>query len=1069
MIKILFILLLTTMITVQGIVPVKKNKGLKKTTADAPDDPLISRARAYLDKGKLKIAVHNFGRFCGVSVPAGLWGNFTYIPDIDLIVGIPGKDKNGNPYPWAVGKKEMYLVKEGIFRTFGSDTTYWGPTVSESWMDRTYPNFNRGDWESREKSQIYLHHPLATAGKYYGEQGLYTYPEDQYPLIATSDIPDTWPLQTDAQGNEVNVWPGPYAIDPADTTGQTQLEGVFVSDQDIYFEFDDRFATRDIDTTQGYAIGIRAKVSGYSYSASISEDIIFFRMYLYNISDEIYPGTGGYTYEGVYAGFYFDGDAYNTDILGYRYDDSNLNDMMGYNANLDYGYIYDKFNGAKHVVAMSIYDEDLAYAAVKLLETPYATDPLDLDGDGIDDILPGDPLGLTGWHWFDWYFRPGAADQPPNGYSGDGKTPYRPNKEEIQYKILAGDTTNLDAYDRTHYFHPVKYDVGGEIVDGPLNPRFDSIEGLELEFPDGLDCVFIMSSGPFTIAPGDSVPFSFAVIMGADTADLRVNAEIAQLMYDNNYQGARAPKAPKVYAKEEDEKVTLYWDVASVNDVDIITGYKDFEGFRVYKSTDNGKTWGEAMYNEETRTIYWKPIAQFDLINDIQGFDRIAPHRFLGDNSGLVFKFEDTDVTNGTEYLYAVCAYDRGFIPGDPLTDPDNVGESKNLTFEIPSMENLLANSTVLDHIIKAIPHRSAGNTTLKDLEVRKTEGTVGTGKFEVEVISPPDISGHEYEVLFDCDYSDPEETIIVPGSQRFSVIDKALGDTLIKDSKDYAVLDKSQPENIPIFDGLRLYIEMTDDIVILDEDLKWTPESKCDYRFIKPILRKKTRSDYKIHFVEEDEEIAYKYNSRTHVFEERFKIPFEIINTVTGVKGKVVANSGDRFESGQDFSLYDFNIPEDAWGDTVLTLTRFSFEWTSENIDWQPGDEFLIPIRKPFERGDAFLINTENVFQEEEVNENNISKVKVVPNPYIVHAQWETDDFVRKIQFTNLPAKCKVHIFTVAGEKVITLEHNSTYDGSLDWDLLSINRQDVAPGLYVFVVEADNGQTYTGKFVIIK
>ena len=70
------------------------------------------------------------------------------------MVGVPGKDDEGNPYPWAVGKKDMYIIKDNELRSFGSDETYWGPTVSESWMDRTYPNYNRTDWESRAESQI---------------------------------------------------------------------------------------------------------------------------------------------------------------------------------------------------------------------------------------------------------------------------------------------------------------------------------------------------------------------------------------------------------------------------------------------------------------------------------------------------------------------------------------------------------------------------------------------------------------------------------------------------------------------------------------------------------------------------------------------------------------------------------------------------------------------------------------------------------------------------------------------------------------------------------------------------
>ncbi len=1048
---------LLLMIFVIQAAEIPKNKALRK---NAIDDPLLNRARAYLDKGKLKIAVENYGIFSGTHNPQGLWGDFQYISNLSLVVGVPGKDKDGNPYPWAVGPKEQFIVKTQQFQVFGTDTTYWGPTVSESWFDRT-PNLNRTDWEAVEDSRIRLHNPLATAGEYYGKLGLYTDPEDQYPLLATSDIPETWP-GTD----EERHWPGPWAIDPADPEGKKQLPGVFVSDQDIYFEFDDRLATRDIDPNQGYPIGIKAKVSGYSYGASISEDIIFFRMTLINESQ--------YNYEGMYAGFYFDVDAYNRLANGSYVGRTNDDDMMGYNLDWNFGYIYDLDGDHTNPY---VGDKKLAYTAVKLLETPTATEDIDLDGDGKTDVFKGDKLGLTSWHWFDWYFRPGARDvHPTQGpWSGDGQTPVADNKEEIQYKILAGDTSNLSKYDSTYYFHPLRTEVGY----GRLNPRFDSVEGLLYEYPEGLDCVFIMGSGPFSMAPGDSVPFSFAIIMGEDEKDLEANALIAQLMYDNNYQGARPPKAPKVIANTEDRKVTLYWDASPVHDVDVITGYEDFEGFRIYRSEDNGKTWGKKMYDEESKTTYWEPYVQFDLDNDIEGYDRVPPHRFLGDNSGLQFKFVDTNVENGREYLYAVCAYDRGFIPNDPILDPDSLGAKASLNFELPSLENFLSNSTNLSHIVKVIPHRPPSNTEIAELKVEKIPGTVGNGIFKVEVIDPKEVTGNTYKISFDCDYYDPpKNTKIVSGSQRYTIVNLDKGDTLVKDSKEWSK-DIEEPEAPPIFDGLRWGIQMSTDIILERLDAYWTENSQCTYDLSQATLSSyKSRSDYVLVFKNEGADTVFRDKRFNTV---NFLIPFQLWNTTTNRKARLLAFGSSEFKPDVKYYVFENHLPEEPDNDNYINTLSFTLSWVlpgevdedgnpiPPDIDWAPGDSLIIPVRKPFERGDGFLVYTDRVFKIRKVTKDDLKKVKVVPNPYFVHADWENDDFVRKIQFTNLPSKSKVHIFTVSGEEVITLYHESGFDGSLDWDLLTKNRQEVAPGLYVFVVESEKGETYAGKFVIIK
>lgn len=476
-------------------------------------DPLSERARAYSDTNKLKIAIENYGIFSGTSTPQGLWGDFQYISDLSLIVGIPGKDQNGTPYSWAIGKKLRYDINENHFIETGTDTTYWGATVSESWFDRTY-NLMRTDWDAVENSKETLHNPDATAGFYYGSRGIYTSPEDSYPLIASSDIPDTWP---DSVG--IKKWPGRWAIDPDDPSGTTELKGIFVSDKDIYFEFDDRFATRDVDTTQGYPIGLKVQVSGYSFVDTLAEDIIFFDLKITNESE--------YNYEYVYAGFHFDANVYHRQANGSYLGRTNDDDMMAFNKDYDFAYIFDLDGDHNNYF---VGDKKLAYSAVKFLDTPLSSDTLDLDMDGIADILPGDKLGLTSWHWFDWYFRPGARDVSLSGpWSGDGQTPVADNKEEIQYKILAGDNSNLTPYDSIHYFHP-------NINTGELNPRFDSVEGLMIQYPNGLDCVFIMASGPFTMSAGESIPLSFCLMMGEDEDELIRNAITAQSIFDNNYQ-----------------------------------------------------------------------------------------------------------------------------------------------------------------------------------------------------------------------------------------------------------------------------------------------------------------------------------------------------------------------------------------------------------------------------------------------------------------------------------------------------------------------------------------------------
>ena len=94
---------------------------------------------------------------------------------------------------------------------------------------------------------------------------------------------------------------------------------------------------------------------------------------------------------------------------------------------------------------------------------------------------------------------------------------------------------------------------------------------------------------------------------------------------------------------------------------------------------------------------------------------------------------------------------------------------------------------------------------------------------------------------------------------------------------------------------------------------------------------------------------------------------------------------------------------------------------------------------------------------------------IKVVPNPYISRSNFNEDKYIRRIRFTNLPSVCTISIFTISGEQVFTLNHQSEMDGNEWWDLRTINNQEIAPGLYVYVVQAEGADDFIGKFAVVR
>ena len=104
-----------------------------------------------------------------------------------------------------------------------------------------------------------------------------------------------------------------------------------------------------------------------------------------------------------------------------------------------------------------------------------------------------------------------------------------------------------------------------------------------------IDQTFLYGSRYISLAPGEKKKFSVAMVFGENMADILRNANTMQNIYDNDYSFAKPPLKPTMTAVPGDKKVTLYWDDFSEISIDPIYG-KDFEGYRIYRSTDDGVT-----------------------------------------------------------------------------------------------------------------------------------------------------------------------------------------------------------------------------------------------------------------------------------------------------------------------------------------------------------------------------------------------------------------------------------------------------------------------------------------------
>ena len=605
-----------------------------------------------------------------------------------------------------------------------------------------------------------------------------------------------------------------------------------------------------------------------------------------------------------------------------------------------------------------------------------------------------------------------------------------------------------------------------------------------------------ISSGLFPLQPGQSEPISLAVILANGpiqdpNGEIRKAAVLekrirAQETYNNDYQFANAPLTPKLTAIPGDNRVTLYWDDEAENTFDkfiasIGGNPNDFEGYRIYRSSDPAFLDSKVITNAQGIPTFRIPIAQFDLENGITGYDSLGfegVHFDLGDDTGLQHSWVDSSVQNGFTYYYAITAYDFGFVPGGITPSESNITLSLKSDGSIKSIGKNVAKVTPEAPSAGYIPP-SLGNVVLIN--------GFTTSKVSYEIVDPDEIKeGHVYFITFeDTVKTGAEDTL---STKNYTVYDSTANVTLIDKSTDFSA--NVEPT---LIDGFRLTL-VNESKVELDKsrsgwsDPDITPFILEKYTAPRGIQGQQKPNDYKIIFGD--------VGFGTSTSFEFSGIPFPSMP----VNFNVLNISEDRFI---DFAFLEFDHSgpqENGWfssnggasADRIVFLetkdndtTLFPTWWfflskvdtsVAQLLFPEPDDTAIISLKKPFLSSDIFRFVAKKGFIDNDQARVDLDKIKVVPNPYLANALWEQKNPFssgrgpRSIHFTHLPNNCTIRIFTVNGELVKQIEHESNlYDGTAEWDLLTLDNLSISYGVYIYHIDAPGIGVKVGKFAIIK
>jgi hypothetical protein len=536
----------------------------------------------------------------------------------------------------------------------------------------------------------------------------------------------------------------------------------------------------------------------------------------------------------------------------------------------------------------------------------------------------------------------------------------------------------------------------------------------------------------------------------------------------------------------------LFWDPEpSESSVDILSGENDFEGYKIYRSEDQGLSWGQEIHDQNGNLAGYVPLAQFDLVDSIEGVDPAFPYQSLGEETGLKHTYIDTTIYNGIEYWYCVAAYDQG------NQDLDSLEPSYENPKGRPTSPNVVAATPASHPQGYTQPYVVGGDT------LRPVRG-LSDGLVLVNILDPSALQPNTYRLTFQLDsvFHVPESVWV--DTVTFTLFDVTSQETLL----DQHEISDSSFDNIPVVHGFRLTILNSGSGT---KFMGWTKVNgdTCGFQWWRWVGEYSSMvsepylygiSDFRI-VVDYDANVPFTVEDGFGNDHLTFPMPIRVYD-ITDTSNAVEVSQYCRL---LDYSFYDVFSPQveslyfgpegwdlvpggagynpapvgqvvgfydqiGCWNGDENTATGVVYFGTQNGPDTlappSDGDEYTILTSKPL----SDTVEYEFTVTPPSIDPDSISltKVGVVPNPYIMHSKFESTPYDRRLMFTNLPERCEIMIYNVAGEHINTIEHNNDL-GYDYWDLRTKFGVEVAYGMYVFVVRTEQGTKAKGKFVIIK
>ena len=870
-------------------------------------------------------------------------------------------------------------------------------------------------------------------------------------------------------------------------------------------------------------VGVVVKQWSYSWNYADNNDIVFFRFWVINPT--------GQNYTNIYIGPCFDAD---------------IGDESGAAANDLTGFDYTKKMAIQYQTAGEAGWPRVGVFGCRYFESPRnntGTTINVVDNQFAHPVLPDSALGMTAFKIF-------IITEDPS-------------TDVDRYKLLTG---------RNHVSNVMDaYDEWGAVTAG--------------------DKRFVMSSGPFILAAGDSAATCVGVMCAWDQAAVYKVSDVAQDIYDNGFELAVPPEAPQITVIPEDKRVRITWtkvsettpdpywakidstpkwydyfpgsysdtiptfrriyyvDTLLVDSFRIKTGATtsvairrgaanpsggtdtvqaffsqralyaryDFQGYLVYRAQTKDElidptkrehlgvlrtgTSGASGYYIDRKDGYQivRDLNQNIIFNPDGSVDTLKVFDTLGTDAGLCYTLVDSNVVNNFGYWYGVSAYD--YQPNVFFTRkcPTTLASSPTQTAKFGA-----AQAVCPDYKPSAVSYTSGGGADLRGLD---GDGTTNYG-YELFVADPINVVDATYTARWSV-----RKEGSGTGVTRLPVYSAKIYDGLnnLQDSillrPTFGLYGASDPGNSfygsssdqGLFGGVVFRPFMVWKPWLAKADTMATITESSTGSRTYPADSVRVRLDpntFKIDVAQwmwrgSDYEIRWK-DTVVNVGVDTAALTCQIWDVTNNIE---VPFEGGLAKANMTKPGWCFNYLPNTSGTVPYIYNRANTDNTAlfisgvtvylnkkgtvtRRLDWpnrpETGDVWRINCSGPRPPVDGNTVSfvTTAPGRAGTLSASMLDNVRVVPNPYLVRAGWDVTLDYPNLYFTNLPSKCTIRIYNLAGDLIQVIKHETTFsanNSSAKWNLLTPYNKRVASGMYIYHVDAPGIGTKTGKFAVIK